>query len=60
VKRPVSIVAAKHLLAKLAEHRAAAEAKFPESARYSREDRAMFVLAMLEGTLEYFADPVGK
>ena len=59
MKRPVSIVAAKHLLEKLAEHRAAAEAKFPES-RYSRSDRESFVLAMLEGTLQYFADPVGQ
>lgn len=59
MKRAVSIVAAKHLLAKLAEHRAAAAVKFPDP-HYSRSDRESFVLAMLEGTLQYFADPVGE
>jgi len=59
VKRPVSVSAAKHLLEKLAEYRAQAEAKFPES-RYSASDRESFVLAMLEGSLQYYADPVGE
>jgi hypothetical protein len=58
VKRPVSVAAAKHLLSKLAEYRAQAEAKFPE-AHYSRSDRESFVLAMLEGHLQFHADPLG-
>lgn len=57
MKRPVSISAAKHLLQKLEKYRAEALAKFPEG-RYSRSDRESFVLSMLEGTLQYHADPV--
>lgn len=59
MKRPVSIGAAKHLLKKLAEFRAQAHARFPDP-EYSRSDRESFVLSMLEGTLQYHADPVGK
>jgi hypothetical protein len=57
VKRPVSVTAARHLLEKLAEYRVQAAAKFPDG-QYSRSDRESFVLAMLEGTLQYHADPV--
>jgi hypothetical protein len=59
MKRPVSIAAAKHLLAKLTQYRAEAALKFPDSSHYSRSDRESFVLSMLEGTLQYHADPVG-
>lgn len=57
MKQPVSVAAAKHLQKKLEEYRAQAAAKFPES-RYSASDRESFVLAMLEGSLQYYADPV--
>lgn len=57
MKRPVSIGAAKHLLKRLAEFREQAKAKFPAS---TFSDRETFALAMLEGTLQYHADPVGN
>ena len=59
MKRPVAVTAAKHLLAKLAQYRIEAARKFPEPS-YSRADRESFVLSMLEGTLQYHADPVGR
>ncbi len=58
MKRPVSIAAAKYLLEKLEQYRAQAEVKFPDSSRYSRSDRESFVLSMLEGTLQYHAEPI--
>jgi hypothetical protein len=59
MKRPVSVSAAKHLLKKLQEYRQQAAAVVPDSCAYSRSDRESFVLAMLEGTLQYHADPTG-
>jgi len=60
MRRPVSIAAAKHLLGKLEKYREEAAARFPDASSYSRADRESFVLAMLEGYLQYHADPTGK
>lgn len=57
MKRQVSIKAAKHLLGKLEGFRKDAAAKFP-GPTYSHADRESFVLSMLEGSLQYHADPV--
>lgn len=60
MKREVSVSCAKFLLRKLEQYRAEAAAKFPDSEAYSRSDRESFVLAMLEGSLQYHANPLGK
>lgn len=57
MKRPVSVTAARHLLEKLAEYRVEVQAKFPEPT-YSGVERESFALAMLEGTLQHYADPL--
>ncbi len=57
MKRQVSIKAAKHLLGKLEGFRKDAAAKF-RAPTYTHADRESFVLSMLEGSLQYYADPV--